>query len=129
MDPCPLDNTKRSRSAQDGSEGLWRKCLPHSATAISAIPMGAPGWPEFACWTASMDKMRIALAMRVSGADVGLISIVTQVMASARRNRGRASLAPVHKTPDFTICTLFHFRRAAHLRSTLTGNKRTVGHI
>ena len=29
---------------------------------MSAIPMGAPGWPEFAFWTASIDKARMALA-------------------------------------------------------------------
>ena len=30
---------------------------------MSAIPMGAPGWPEFACCTASIDSARMALAI------------------------------------------------------------------
>ena len=34
----------------------------HSTSAISAIPMGAPGWPEFAAWTASIASTRITLA-------------------------------------------------------------------
>ncbi len=29
---------------------------------MSAMPMGAPGWPELAFWTASMDRARMALA-------------------------------------------------------------------
>ncbi len=29
---------------------------PHSVTAMSAIPMGMPGWPAFAAWTASMAR-------------------------------------------------------------------------
>src|SRR5690606_36188485 len=33
---------------------------------MSAAPMGMPGWPELACWTASMAKARIALAIRFS---------------------------------------------------------------
>src|SRR5690242_8054457 len=33
---------------------------------MSAMPMGAPGWPEFACCTASMASARIAFAIRES---------------------------------------------------------------
>jgi len=29
---------------------------------MSAMPIGAPGWPEFAFWTASILSARIALA-------------------------------------------------------------------
>jgi len=29
------------------------------------MPIGAPGWPELACWTASIAKARMALAMAV----------------------------------------------------------------
>ena len=28
------------------------------------MPIGAPGWPELACWTASIASARIALAIR-----------------------------------------------------------------
>ena len=34
----------------------------HSTSAISAMPMGVPGWPELAFCTASMDSARMALA-------------------------------------------------------------------
>src|SRR4051794_20288078 len=74
MDAWPLDSTKRSRSNQPGSVGLWRRCRSHRATAMSAMPMGAPGWPELACCTASMDSARIALAIcwaSARDADVG----------------------------------------------------------
>ncbi|WJN77101.1 hypothetical protein OH687_09650 [Burkholderia anthina] len=29
------------------------------------MPIGMPGWPEFACWTASIASARIALAIKV----------------------------------------------------------------
>ncbi len=72
MDAWPFDNTKRSRSNQCGLRGLcfrWPPGTPsaergpHKATAMSAMPMGAPGWPELACCTASIASARMALAM------------------------------------------------------------------
>ena len=36
----------------------------HGTVAMSAQPMGRPGWPEFAFSTASMERKRIALAIR-----------------------------------------------------------------
>src|SRR5690606_19643803 len=42
--------------------GLCRMKPRHNTSAISAIPMGAPGWPELAFWTASMLRARMALA-------------------------------------------------------------------
>src|SRR5690606_627114 len=53
---------KRSRSYQVGSVGLCFRKSFHSTSAISAIPMGAPGWPELAFCTASMLRARMALA-------------------------------------------------------------------
>ena len=32
---------------------------------MSAMPIGAPGWPELAAWTASIASARMALAIRV----------------------------------------------------------------
>jgi hypothetical protein len=32
---------------------------------MSAIPIGMPGWPELAFWTASIASARIALAIKV----------------------------------------------------------------
>src|SRR5471030_3215436 len=62
IEPWPLESIKRSRSAHFGLPGLWRRWRFHKATAISAMPMGMPGWPELAACTASMDRARIALA-------------------------------------------------------------------
>src|SRR3990172_13341241 len=73
MEPWPLDSTKRSRSAHAGSAGLWRRWRVHSARAISAMPMGMPGWPEFAACTAPMANARRTLA----GSAVWLIRILS----------------------------------------------------
>src|ERR1700761_6529359 len=35
----------------------------NSTVAMSAIPIGAPGWPLLACWTASIDRNRMQSAM------------------------------------------------------------------
>src|SRR5487761_2286755 len=67
MEAWPLESTKRSRSLQWGLAGLCLRWRPQSATAISAMPMGAPGWPELAFCTASMASARMALAMRECG--------------------------------------------------------------
>jgi hypothetical protein len=37
-----------------------------STLAASAIPIGMPGWPDFARSTASIDRARIAFAMRAN---------------------------------------------------------------
>ena len=64
MEPCPFDNTKRSRSHQRGLPGLCFKKSFQSTSAMSAMPMGAPGWPELAACTASIESARIAFASR-----------------------------------------------------------------
>jgi len=38
IEPWPFESTKRSRFAHFGLAGLCRRCRPHSASAISAIP-------------------------------------------------------------------------------------------
>src|ERR1700722_5502349 len=62
MEAWPFDSTKRSRSHQVGLPGLYLSTSRHSTSAMSAMPMGAPGWPELAFWTASIDRARMALA-------------------------------------------------------------------
>src|SRR5579863_2526343 len=62
MEAWPFDSTKRSRSHQYGLPGLNLSTSRHSTSAMSAIPMGAPGWPELAFWTASIERARMALA-------------------------------------------------------------------
>src|SRR5690606_32533486 len=58
------DRTKRSRSAQCGFFGSCVMNRVNRTVAMSAAPMGNPGWPEFAFSTASMDRNRIAFAIR-----------------------------------------------------------------
>src|SRR5712664_4181796 len=60
MEPWPLESTKRSRPGHAGFFGLWRRKRRHSTSAISAMPIGMPGWPEFAFWTASIASARMA---------------------------------------------------------------------
>src|SRR5574343_466336 len=97
MDPWPLDSTKRSRLAHCGLLGLWRRWRAQRATAMSAIPMGAPGWPELACWTASMARARMALAMVSEDTPVWVVSAGAAVAAGAASVMG----APSKQTPDF----------------------------
>ena len=61
VEACPTDNTKRSRFGQIGCSGSNRRNRCHRQYATGAIPMGVPGWPELACWTASMHNVRIVL--------------------------------------------------------------------
>ena len=58
MQPWPPDSTNRSRPGQAGSAGLWRRCRVHITWAIGEAPSGSPGWPDFACSTASSESVR-----------------------------------------------------------------------
>src|SRR6187397_2748130 len=51
----PALNTKRSRSGQSGWVGAWRRNRVQRTYAIGA----APGCPEFAFWTASIESVRM----------------------------------------------------------------------
>src|SRR5689334_7507862 len=51
------------------------------------MPMGAPGCPEFAAWTASIDKARMALAS-VRRLSVGLVVSIKGRALSVRREPG-----------------------------------------
>src|ERR1700683_378229 len=51
----------RSRSNQSALFGLWRMTRVYSVYASGASPIGAPGWPEFAFCTASIESVRIVL--------------------------------------------------------------------
>ena len=70
----PVESRKRSRFGQLGSLGEWLRYLVQSVYAIAAIPIGAPGWPELAFWTASIDSVRMVLiASRSSFPDASAI--------------------------------------------------------
>ena len=60
----------RDRPSADCA-GLCDRWRCHSATAISAMPIGMPGWPDFAASTASIASARIALARSESVARRG----------------------------------------------------------
>src|SRR3989338_8242270 len=62
MEPWPLLRTKWSRLAHLGLAGLWLRKSFHRTSAMSAMPMGAPGWPDLAFLMASMLRARMALA-------------------------------------------------------------------
>src|ERR1700724_1032600 len=61
MEPCPADRTNRSRLNHCGFLGLYLRNLVQRVKAIAAAPMGKPGWPEFAYWTASAESIRMVL--------------------------------------------------------------------
>src|SRR5690606_15881566 len=62
MEPWPLDSTKRSRSAHCGLAGLCLRKSLQSTSAISAMPIGAPGCPLLAFCTESMPRPGMPLA-------------------------------------------------------------------
>ena len=66
---------KRSRSIQLGLAGLWRISRVNSVYATGARPIGAPGCPELAFWTASIDSVRIVL-MHSSSSSVPVSVVV-----------------------------------------------------
>src|SRR3990172_6980000 len=66
------------------------------------MAMGVPGWPELACWTASMARVRMALIQRLS-ADCGFI-------ADLPLRRGDR---PVHHAPAGTPAQPARRRRGA----------------
>ena len=56
MEPCPFESINLSRFIQLGLRGLCFKYFLHKTFAMSAIPIGAPGCPDFAFCTASALK-------------------------------------------------------------------------
>ncbi len=59
IDAWPAERTKRSRFGHSGFAGSYFKMRCHRVYATAAKPIGAPGCPELAFCTASMDKVRI----------------------------------------------------------------------
>src|SRR5690349_16742795 len=71
MHAWPALSTKRSRSGQWGLAGLWRSTSRYSRYASGASAIAVPGWPAFACWTASMDRVRIVSMESCSISELG----------------------------------------------------------
>jgi hypothetical protein len=62
MEPWPAESTKRSRSGHVGLAASNFRKRENRTVAMSAVPIGIPGWPDFAFSTASMASERIAFA-------------------------------------------------------------------
>src|SRR4028119_179711 len=90
MDPCPAERTKRSRSGQAGSAASNFRKRVQSTVAASAMPIGMPGWPDFAASTASIASARIAFAMGacLTAAAAGVGVVVMMLVASGGASRG-----------------------------------------
>ena len=98
IEACPFDSTNRSRSHQPGFPGLNLSTSRQSTSATSASPMGAPGWPELAFWTASIERARMALA---SSRRVGM----EQLLAKARAGILPDALSASNKSRPTSRCS------------------------
>src|SRR6266481_556452 len=61
MEAWPFESTKRSRFGQIGSTGSKRRTRFQSVYTSGASAIGVPGCPDFACCTASIERVRIVL--------------------------------------------------------------------
>mmetsp|Transcript_21711 Transcript_21711/g.51622 ORF Transcript_21711/g.51622 Transcript_21711/m.51622 type:complete len:225 (+) Transcript_21711:1680-2354(+) len=97
MHPCPEDSTKRSRFAHLESSGLYCISSAKSKYPMGAWPMGAPGWPLLALFTASTARKRMALMHSVSTSTSVAVPWRTTLGAVARFGR-TAPAAPATAT-------------------------------
>src|SRR6516165_6778225 len=74
VEACPAERTKRSRFIQMGSAGSNLSSLCHRQYTVGDMPMGVPGWSEFACWIASMASVRIVVTQSASRSS--LVSVI-----------------------------------------------------
>src|SRR6266705_808283 len=61
IEAWPFESTNRSRLGQIGSFGSKRMTRFQSVYTSGASAIGVPGCPDFACWTASMERVRMVL--------------------------------------------------------------------
>src|SRR5262252_4863442 len=61
MEAWPFESTKRSRFGQIGSTGSKRMTRFQSVYTSGASASGVPGCPDFACWTTSIERVRMVL--------------------------------------------------------------------
>src|SRR5206468_10597793 len=61
IEAWPFESTNRSRLGQIGSCGSKRRTRFQSVYTSGASAIGVPGCPDFACWTASIERVRIVL--------------------------------------------------------------------
>src|SRR5580704_1451469 len=81
IDACPFESTKRSRLGQMGSCGSKRITRFHRVYTRGASAIGVPGCPDLACWTASIERVRIVLMANWAGfTSVVALAAVTELM-------------------------------------------------
>src|SRR5437016_4647371 len=61
IEAWPFESTNRSRLGQIGSCGSKRRTRCQSVYTSGASAIGVPGCPDFACWTASIERVRMVL--------------------------------------------------------------------
>src|SRR5947208_11938411 len=125
MEPWPADRTNRSRSGHVGLAGLCFRNRGQSAYAIAAAPIGRPGWPELAFWTASAERKRMVLIDTVSREDAGI------GLAKARVRRVEVSVPPAKRWPTRCLREVRAAprRRAAHVVRRPPTRARRAGGI
>src|SRR5262252_1851789 len=100
VDACPAESTKRSRFIQIGSSGSNRRSLCHRQYTVGDMPMGVPGWPEFACWMASIASVRIVLMQSSSVSstacvvDISVPAFLERRLAAYRHQTLSAHFSP-----------------------------------
>ena len=93
MQPWPEESTKRSRFTHLGSSGLYCISSAMRRYPIGAWPMGAPGWPLLALFTASTAKKRMALMHSVSTSTSVAVARRTTCFFAHRLDGRTAALA------------------------------------
>ena len=76
-----------------GFAGLCCRKSLHSTSAMSAMPIGMPGWPELARCTASMLSARMALASSRRVGIIGAPAGKSRIVHDRGRTRGNAACA------------------------------------
>src|SRR6266481_4417472 len=99
MEAWPFESTKRSRFGQIGSTGSKRMTRFQSVYTSGASAIGVPGCPDFACCTASIDRVRIVLID--SWSSCSLVIVSPSFLQKSSHNR-----------PEFPVVTDEAVRRA-----------------
>ena len=73
---------------------------------IGASAIGVPGWPEFACWTASMERVRIVFTHSSSSARWS-VPTVMRLLVVAFSCRGTYRSRAPGQSLDFRMLTIY----------------------
>ena len=95
MEAWPQERTKRSRPVQSGFAGLYRRYFVHSRYDSGASPIGVPGCPDFAFWTASTDRNRMVLIARSASALFSTVASIDCISEDSSYHRRSAPFNPL----------------------------------